>query len=166
MATRQKIRILWVSPGSPRVLPPALGVDRSPSDPMTLSTATSPAPPLAAVPPPSHVAASPRHHPGGGCSPGSGTEPTARKGDIVELISEVVVVEQILIRNLPPGTKAALRARAKERHRSVEAEARDVLTRALEGEAVTIVDLLGTDEGADVDFEPERLGLTARSAEL
>ena len=29
------------------------------------------------------------------------------------------------------------------RHRSIEAEARDVLTRALEGEPVTIVDLLG-----------------------
>ena len=42
----------------------------------------------------------------------------------------------------------------------------DVLTRALEGEPVTIVDLLGTDEGADIEFEPERLGLTARSAQL
>lgn len=86
--------------------------------------------------------------------------------DIVRVISEVVVMEQILIRNLPAGTKAALRARAKQRHRSVEAEARDVLTRALEGEPVTIVDLLGTDEGADVEFEPGRLGLTARSAQL
>lgn len=75
------------------------------------------------------------------------------------------MTEQILIRNLPTGTKAALRARANQRHRSVEAEARDVLTRA-QGEAVTIVDLLGTDEGADVDFEPQRLGLTARSAQL
>ena len=86
--------------------------------------------------------------------------------DIVRVISEVVVMEQILIRNLPAGTKAALRARAKQRHRSVEAEARDVLTRALEGEPVTIVDLLGTDEGAEIEFEPERLGLTARSAQL
>ena len=75
----------------------------------------------------------------------------------------MIVLEQILIRNLPAGTKAALRARAKQRHRSVEAEARDVLTKALEGEPVTIVDLLGTDEGADIEFEPERLGLTARS---
>ena len=86
--------------------------------------------------------------------------------DIVVVISEVVIVEQILIRNLPAGTKAALRARAEQRHRSVEAEARDVLTKALKGEPVTIVDLLSTDEGADIDFEPERLGLTARSAEL
>lgn len=82
------------------------------------------------------------------------------------LISEVIVIEQILIRNLPAGTKAALRARAQRRHRSVEAEARDVLTRALQGEPITIVDLLATDEGTDIDFEPERLGLTARSAEL
>lgn len=75
-------------------------------------------------------------------------------------------MEQVLIRNLPAGTKAALRARAKRHHRSLEAEARDLLTRALEGEPVTIVDLLSADEGADVDFDPEPLGLTARSAEL
>ena len=75
-------------------------------------------------------------------------------------------MEQILIRNLPVGTKAALRARAEQRHRSVEAEARDVLTTALEGQSVTIVDLLGTDDGADIEFEPERLGLTTRSAQL
>lgn len=75
-------------------------------------------------------------------------------------------MEQILIRNLPAGTKAALRARAEERHRSVEAEARDLLTKALAGEPVTMVDLLGTDEGADIEFEPERLGLRERSAPL
>lgn len=75
-------------------------------------------------------------------------------------------MEQILIRNLPPGTKAALRARAKQRHRSVEAEARDMLTSALQDEPITLVDLLSTEEGADIEFEPERLGLTARSAEL
>jgi len=75
-------------------------------------------------------------------------------------------VEQILIRNLPAGTKAALRARAEQHHRSVEAEARDVLTRALESEPVTLVDLLSTDDGADIEFEPERLGLVARSAQL
>lgn len=84
----------------------------------------------------------------------------------MQVISKVVAMEQILIRNLPAGTKAALRARATQRHRSVEAEARDVLTKALKGEPVTIVDLLGTDEGADIEFEPERLGLTARSAHL
>lgn len=72
-------------------------------------------------------------------------------------------MEQILIRNLPAGTKSALRARAKQRHRSVAAEAREMLTRALVGEPVTIVDLLGTDEGGDIEFEHERLGLTASS---
>ena len=92
---------------------------------------------------------------------GSGSQ-----GDIVDVISEGAAMEQILIRNLPAGTKAALRARAKQRHRSLEAEARDVLTKALEREPVTIVDLLSTDEGADINFEPERLGLTARSAHL
>lgn len=75
-------------------------------------------------------------------------------------------MEQILIRNLPAGTKAALRARAAQRHRSVEAEARDVLAKSLESEPVTIVDLLSTDEGADVEFEPERLGVTARTPDL
>lgn len=75
-------------------------------------------------------------------------------------------MEQILIRNLPEGTKAALKVRAEQHRRSVEAEAREILADALEREPVTIVDLLGTDEGADIEFEPERLGLTARTPEL
>ncbi|KXF57130.1 antitoxin [Rhodococcus sp. SC4] len=75
-------------------------------------------------------------------------------------------MEQILIRNLPAGTKAALRARAEQHHRSVEAEVREILGEVLEREPVTLVDLLSTDEGADIEFEPERLGLTARTAEL
>ena len=44
-----------------------------------------------------------------------------------QAISEVVTVEQILGRNLPAGTKAALRARAEQHHRSVEAEVRGIL---------------------------------------
>ena len=75
-------------------------------------------------------------------------------------------MEQIVIRNLPAGTKAALRARAARFHRSAEAEARVLLTGALGRDPVTIVDLLSTDEGTDIDFEPVRLGLTARAAEL
>lgn len=75
-------------------------------------------------------------------------------------------MEQILIRNLPAGTKAALRARAEEHRRSLEAEARAILADALAREAVTLVDLLGTDDGADIEFEPERLGLAARTPEL
>lgn len=75
-------------------------------------------------------------------------------------------MEQILIRNLPVGTKAALKARAEQHRRSVEAEARVILADVLDREPVTIVDLLGTDEGRDVEFEPQRLGLTARIPEL
>lgn len=87
-------------------------------------------------------------------------------GDIMMLISEVVDVEQILIRNLPAGTKAALRARAHQHRQSVEAEARQIIAEGLEREPVTLVDLLGTDEGADIEFEPERLRLNARTPEL
>lgn len=41
-----------------------------------------------------------------------------------------------------------------------------IVNQDLSEQPATIVDLLGADEGADVDFDPERLGLTARSAEL
>ena len=75
-------------------------------------------------------------------------------------------MEQILIRNLPPGTKAALRARAEQHHRSAEAEAREILATSLDGEPATIVDLLSTDEGAEIEFEPQRLNLSARTSEL
>lgn len=76
------------------------------------------------------------------------------------------MMEQILIRNLPAGTKAALKARAEQHRRSVEAEAREILAGALAREPLTLVDLLSTDEGADIEFKPERLGLTARIPEL
>lgn len=75
-------------------------------------------------------------------------------------------VEQILIRNLPTGTKAALRARAEAHRRSVEAEAREILAAAVAREPATMVDLLAADDGAEIDFEPERLGLTSRTAPL
>lgn len=81
-------------------------------------------------------------------------------------VSEVIVVEQILMRNLPAGTKAALKTRAKQHRRSIEAEARAILADALEREPVTLVDLLGTDEGADIEFEPKRLCLTTRTPDL
>jgi plasmid stability protein len=92
--------------------------------------------------------------------------PVSELDDIVVPISEVMIVEQILIRNLPAGTKAALKMRAEQHRRSVEAEAREILADALEREPVTLVDLLGTDEGADIEFEPERLGLSARTPDL
>ena len=81
-------------------------------------------------------------------------------------ISEVIAVEQILIRNLPPGTTAKLEARAAPKHRSTEAEARAILVETLEREPLTLVDLLSTDEGAAIDFDPGRLGPTARPPEL
>jgi len=82
------------------------------------------------------------------------------------VISEVIAVEQILIRNLPVGTKAALKVRAEQHRRSVEAEAREIIADALEREPATLVDLLGTDEGVDLEFEPERLGMSARTPDL
>lgn len=75
-------------------------------------------------------------------------------------------MEQILIRSLPAGTKAALRARAEYHHRSVGAEAREILAEALKRDPVTIVDLLSMGEGADIEFEPQRLGLIARAPDL
>lgn len=77
-----------------------------------------------------------------------------------------MTLEQILIRNLPAGTKAALKVRAERNHRSAEAEVREILAEALRREPITLVDLLSTDEGADIEFEPERLGLTLRTPEL
>ncbi|PWJ24885.1 plasmid stability protein [Branchiibius hedensis] len=75
------------------------------------------------------------------------------------------MAEQILIRNLPEGTKSALRARAQQHGRSLEAEARLILAAAVEASNATMVDLLGTSD-ADITFDPQRLGLTARSTEL
>ncbi len=75
-------------------------------------------------------------------------------------------MEQLLIRNLPPGTKAALRVRAEQHQRSVEAEAREILAAALERDPVSLVDLLSVDVGVEIEFEPEQMGLTARTAPL
>ncbi len=52
------------------------------------------------------------------------------------------------------------------KRRSVEAEAREILANALKQEPVTLVELLGSDEGADIEFEPGRLGMTARIPEM
>lgn len=75
-------------------------------------------------------------------------------------------MEQIVIRNLPEGTKAALRERANRHHHSAEAEARAILTAVLAGEDVPMSVLLAADSGHDIDFEPERLGTSARTPEL
>ncbi|WP_432543589.1 FitA-like ribbon-helix-helix domain-containing protein [Kineococcus sp. SYSU DK002] len=75
-------------------------------------------------------------------------------------------MEQIVVRNLPAGTKGALKARAQRHGRSLEAEVREILARSISREPATLVDLLTVDEGADVEFEPERLGLRPRTPEL
>jgi plasmid stability protein len=75
-------------------------------------------------------------------------------------------MEQILIRKLPPGTKAALRALADQHQLTVEAQARQILADALAREPLTLVDLLADDQGDDIDFVPERLGLTAHTPTL
>ena len=64
-------------------------------------------------------------------------------------------MEQILIRNLSAGTKAALTARAAQHHRSMEAEARAIVEEALVAEPTSIVDHLAMPESDDVDFEPD-----------
>lgn len=74
--------------------------------------------------------------------------------------------EQILIRNLPEGTKAALRVRAERHQRSVEAETREILADAIAKDPSTLVDLLAGDEGAAIEFEPGRLGLTTHNPDL
>ncbi|TWE09403.1 FitA-like ribbon-helix-helix domain-containing protein [Rudaeicoccus suwonensis] len=75
-------------------------------------------------------------------------------------------MEQILIRNLPTGTKAALKQLAEQHHRSVEAEARDIIAEALDRKPVSLLDLVSTDVGVEIDFEPTRLGVSARTADL
>lgn len=101
----------------------------------------------------------PRSHP-------QGPRLARESSDIIAAISEVMTVEQILIRNLPEGTKAALRARASEAGSSVEAAARAIIVDAVYANPPTMVDLLSVDYGADFEFEPERLELTARVPEL
>lgn len=63
-----------------------------------------------------------------------------------------------MIRDLPEGSMAALRARAASHRRSVDAEVRAILAEALSGEDAPMSVLLGADSGHDVEFEPERLG--------
>lgn len=75
-------------------------------------------------------------------------------------------MEQIVVRNLPPGTKAKLKARAKAHDRSVEAEARAIIAAGLDRAPVTLVDLLGTDDGADIEFEPARIQVSIRAVDL
>lgn len=75
-------------------------------------------------------------------------------------------MEQILIRNLPEGTKAILRRRAAAHNSSIEAEARAALAAGIATEKPTLVDLISMSTDSEIEFEPKRLGLKARSAEL
>lgn len=75
-------------------------------------------------------------------------------------------MEQILIRNLPEGTKAILRRRAAAHDSSIEAEARAALATGIAAEQPTLVDLISMSSETEFEFEPKRHGLTARSAEL
>lgn len=75
-------------------------------------------------------------------------------------------MEHIVIGNLPAGTKAKLQARAERHRRSSEAEARAILVESLDRPPVALVDLLTTGEGAGIDFQPERLDLVVRPADL
>ena len=65
------------------------------------------------------------------------------------------MLEQVLVRGLPTGFKARLRALAESHGSDLEAEARKILVEALERQPVTIVDLLAADD--DIDFTPGRL---------
>lgn len=62
-------------------------------------------------------------------------------------------MEQILIRNLPAGTKASLRRLAEAHNSSIEAEAREILARALTATPVSMADLLAMPNGDDIEFE-------------
>lgn len=75
-------------------------------------------------------------------------------------------MEQILIRNLPAGPHRRASGPCETAPKIGRSEARDLLAKALQPEPETIVDLLSMDEGADIDFEPGRLGLPACSADL
>ena len=75
--------------------------------------------------------------------------------------------EQMLIRNLAPGTKARLRQRARRNHTSMEAEARAAIERGLAGEPMRLADRLADDRPeADFDWEPERTPMVSQRVEF
>lgn len=99
---------------------------------------------------------------------------SASTGDVVPLdhrhggdtlTEEVMAMEQIVIRNLPAGTVAALRRRADRHQHSLEVEAREILTDALGGRPAKFVDLLSLEEGTELEFEPGDLGVTGQTPE-
>ena len=51
-------------------------------------------------------------------------------------------------------------------NQSVEAELREIIAAAIGERQSSLVNLLSVDEGFDIEFEPGRIGLPARTAEL
>ncbi len=78
----------------------------------------------------------------------------------------IIVWRRLSSAIFPREPRRALRVRAARHHHSVEAEARAILTAGLAAEDVPMSVLLAADSGQDVEFEPESLGLTARTPEL
>ncbi|WP_124054870.1 FitA-like ribbon-helix-helix domain-containing protein [Arcanobacterium ihumii] len=79
------------------------------------------------------------------------------------------MAEQILIRDLPAGTKQALKARARQNRTSMENEARRILSSVLCAERPSIASLLAQEIPsceADFDFDPPRLGIGSREVAL
>lgn len=85
---------------------------------------------------------------------------------IINVISTEGVVESILIRNLPEGTKAIRRGRAAAHNSSIEAEAGEDLATGIAADSPTLVDLISTSSDSEAEFEPKRFNFKARSAEL
>ncbi|MFC8598700.1 MULTISPECIES: FitA-like ribbon-helix-helix domain-containing protein [unclassified Isoptericola] len=76
-------------------------------------------------------------------------------------------MEQVLIRSLPDGTKASLRARAERNHRSVEAEARAILSAALSEQPASLVELLADRRPeADFDWDPPATRVGVREVDF
>ncbi|WP_165218925.1 antitoxin [Schaalia sp. ZJ1691] len=68
-------------------------------------------------------------------------------------------MEQLLIRGLREGTKRALKLRAQAHSRSMEAEGRAIIESAFEDQQSSLSELLAMEDGADISFDPPRLGL-------
>jgi plasmid stability protein len=65
----------------------------------------------------------------------------------------MISVVDLLIRNIPPHFPDALRARARERGRSVQAEALDVLQQGIQPMGRSLVEWLRTVADANIDVE-------------
>lgn len=71
-----------------------------------------------------------------------------------------------MIRRLFAAVKAVLRQAGARHHHFLRSKARPSFTARLSNEGVPMSVLLTADTGADFEFDPERLGLTASTPEL